>query len=145
MTNPESTTSPHTREVLETFLSGESVGSPRWLRVGDYFAELRAEARLNILKVHPAFGPRALETQQAIAEWAKITETIRNRKIGPDAAAYLDEGAQPQPVYAGYYNACTVRDPQDEDTILSDQTNERIGDTVLADMEAIAAGRPAVS
>ncbi|HEV7453989.1 MAG TPA: hypothetical protein VGO07_01895 [Candidatus Saccharimonadales bacterium] len=131
----ESTSQLSPREVLEGFLGNEPLGSPSWLRVADYFALMHVETRINYLQDYP----QSVELLQAVADRAQITETVRNRSVGIDAVAYNQVNVGE--VYAGYFGAHAVPDPQRERNFLVQETHATIAEAVLADLRGIVTDR----
>jgi hypothetical protein len=80
---------------------------------------------------------------QAIAEEAQINAMMRNRSIGPDAASYnkLDGLNEIHGAYS-YKNQYIDSERQ---RLLAPETNQRIAEAILADMQSIIAERAVIS
>lgn len=136
----ESLPRPTPREVLESFLQGVSVGSPKWLRMADENAWLHVQARIERMsRDNPKDCLGSVQMHRAIAEEAQIGETMRNRSMGLDAVAYNRvEGLRE--VYNAYYGAHQFIDPRLQ-VVLVAETNQGIADAILSDMQSIMADR----
>jgi hypothetical protein len=133
--SPEHPLSPAPKEVIESLVENEPVGSPVFLAISDHFALLYSEAEMQLLRDHP----ESIEMQKAIATNAQIKETIRNRRVGHTALPYVRVDLNE--ITNAYWEAYKVPSAEIEGNFKLVETHFKMAEAALLDLSQIIQDR----
>lgn len=124
---------PH--QILESMVAAEPLGSPVFQAISDHFAMLSATAEVSLLRANPT----SVEMQKAVATWAQIRETQRQRAIGESALHYIRVDLDP--VHKAYWEANKVPASNMEGLYKGPETHLKMSRHALQDLRQIISDR----